>query len=183
MKKAHLAVRHESNCKHNSNHHKLGHLIDFENSCVIYPESHMTKRKIAESLLISQQQHFMDGKFFSLKSISAIVVFSKWTLTFIANFSTIFSVSLYYLDQFISYSVLIWLSIVKSYTKVQLISISRLMMAYGLGRNIALLQTSLYSFNRPLLQLLNGWNRNNSLLTIIVVQSVHIVLSTVHITL
>ena len=43
---------HESNCRHNSNpsevvnHHKLGHPIDFENSC-----SHMTKRKIAESLI------------------------------------------------------------------------------------------------------------------------------------
>ena len=33
------------------NHLKVGHLIDFENSCIIYPESHMTKRKIAESLL------------------------------------------------------------------------------------------------------------------------------------
>ena len=31
--------------------------------------------------------------------------------------------------------------------EVQLISISCLMMAYGLGRNIALLQTSLYLFN------------------------------------
>ena len=48
-----------------------------------------------------------------LKSISAIVIFSQWTLTFIANFSTIFSVSLYYLYQFISYSVLIWLFNVK----------------------------------------------------------------------
>ena len=49
--------QHESNCRHNSNpsavvnHHKLGHRIDFENSCVIYSESHMTIRKIAESLL------------------------------------------------------------------------------------------------------------------------------------
>ena len=49
----------------------------------------MTKRKIAVSLLISQQ-HVMDSniKFFSLKSISEIVVFSR-LLTFIANFSTI----------------------------------------------------------------------------------------------
>ena len=33
--------------------------------------------------------------------------------------------------------------------EVHLISNSRLMMAYGLGRNIALLQTSLKSFNSP----------------------------------
>ena len=35
-------------------------------------------------------------------------------------------------------------------SEVQLIFISRLMMAYGLGRNIALLQTSLYSFDHSL---------------------------------
>ena len=40
------------------------------------------------------------------------------------------------------------------------------MMAYGLGGIIALLQTSLYSFNHPLLQLLCKSNRKNSLLTI-----------------
>ena len=33
-----------------------------------YPESHMTKRKIAESLLISQQQqHVMDGNINSFR--------------------------------------------------------------------------------------------------------------------
>ena len=32
------------------------HLIDLENSCVMYPESHMKNQKIAESLLLSQQQ-------------------------------------------------------------------------------------------------------------------------------
>ena len=57
--------QHESNCRNASNrkvasavvtHHNLGHSIDFENACVIYPESHMIKRKIAESFLISQQQ-------------------------------------------------------------------------------------------------------------------------------
>jgi hypothetical protein len=57
--------QHESNCRNSENrdipgavvkHHKLGHSIDFENACVIYPESHMTKRKIAESFLISQQR-------------------------------------------------------------------------------------------------------------------------------
>jgi hypothetical protein len=63
--------QHESNCRNSENrdissavvvHHKLGHSIDFENACVIYPESHMTKRKIAESFLISQQQQqFMEG--------------------------------------------------------------------------------------------------------------------------
>ena len=63
----------ESNCRDNSNpcavvnHHKLGHIIDFENSCVIYPESYMTKQKIAESLLISQQQHVMDGNMNSFR--------------------------------------------------------------------------------------------------------------------
>ena len=47
------------------NHHELGDSIDFANSCqscVIYPESYMTKRKIAESLLICQQQkQVMEG--------------------------------------------------------------------------------------------------------------------------
>ena len=43
------------NCRNHSNpsavvnHHELGHSIDFGNSCVIYPESHMSKRKIALS--------------------------------------------------------------------------------------------------------------------------------------
>ena len=47
-------IQHESNCRNHSNpsavvnHHELGHSIDFANSCVIYIESHMTKRKIAE---------------------------------------------------------------------------------------------------------------------------------------
>ena len=51
--------QHESNCRNHynpsavANHHELGHSIDFANSCVIYPESHMTKRTIAESLLMS----------------------------------------------------------------------------------------------------------------------------------
>ena len=59
IKKVIKEILTQSNCRHNSNpsavaHHK--HFIDFENSCVIYPESHMTKRKIAESLLISQQR-------------------------------------------------------------------------------------------------------------------------------
>ena len=50
------------------NHHELGHSIDFANSCVIYPESHMTKRKIAESLLISQQQQqVMEGNINSFR--------------------------------------------------------------------------------------------------------------------
>ena len=49
------------------------------------------KRKIAESLLISQQQHVMDGNINSFR-LSVIVVFSQRTLTIIANFSTIFSV-------------------------------------------------------------------------------------------
>ena len=35
---------------------------------VIYPESHMTKRKLAESLLISKhQQHVMDGNINSFR--------------------------------------------------------------------------------------------------------------------
>ena len=52
-------IQHESNCKHNSNHHKLGHLIDFENSCVIYSE---TKRKRAESLSETAKIFFILGK-------------------------------------------------------------------------------------------------------------------------
>ena len=54
--------QHESNCRNHSNpsavvnHHKPSYIIDFANSCEIYPESHMTKQKIAESLLIYQQQ-------------------------------------------------------------------------------------------------------------------------------
>ena len=54
--------QHESNCRNYSNpsavvnHHELGHSIDFANSYVIYLESHMTKRKIAVSLLICKQQ-------------------------------------------------------------------------------------------------------------------------------
>ena len=53
---------------------------------------------------------------------------------------------------FILKSVLIWISNVKP--EVHFISTSRLMMAYGLGRNIALLLTSLQSFQSP--QLING---------------------------
>ena len=66
--------QHESNCRNHSNpsavvnHHELGHSIDFANSCVIYPESHMTKRKIAESLLICQQQkQVMEGNINSFR--------------------------------------------------------------------------------------------------------------------
>ena len=48
----------------------------------------------------------------------------------------------------------------KKFHIVDLIFISRLMIAYGLGRNIALLQTSLQSLNFPsLVQLLSGSNR------------------------
>ena len=68
--------QHESSCRNHSNfsavvnHHELGHSIDFANSCVIYPVSHMTKRKIAESLLIGKQkQHVMDGNINSFRLI------------------------------------------------------------------------------------------------------------------
>ena len=48
--------QHESNCRNHSNPSAVVNHHELANSCVIYPESHMTKRKIAESLLISQQQ-------------------------------------------------------------------------------------------------------------------------------
>jgi hypothetical protein len=62
--------QHASNCRNFSDHNRtvasavvkhcnLGPSIDFENSCVIYPESHMTKRKIAEALLISRARQNM----------------------------------------------------------------------------------------------------------------------------
>ena len=66
--------QHESNCRNHSspsgvvNHHVLGHSIDFANSCVIYPEIHTTKQKIAESLLIcQQQQQVMEGNINSFR--------------------------------------------------------------------------------------------------------------------
>ena len=47
--------RNHSNPSAVVNHHELGNSIDFANSCVIYPESHMTKRKIAESLWCTEE--------------------------------------------------------------------------------------------------------------------------------
>lgn len=53
---------HESNYRNHFdysaavNHHELQHFINYVNSCVIYPESSMIKHKIAESLLLSEQQ-------------------------------------------------------------------------------------------------------------------------------
>lgn len=57
---------HESNCRNHSNasavvnHSDTGHTLDFSNSKVIHSESHVTKRKIAESLLINNT-HVIDG--------------------------------------------------------------------------------------------------------------------------
>jgi hypothetical protein len=64
--------QHESNCRNFCNstrkvpvcgavvtHHNLGHYIDFDNACLIYPESHRDKRKISEYFFINEQQHVM----------------------------------------------------------------------------------------------------------------------------
>ena len=54
--------QHESNCRNNSNpsavvnYHKLWHFIDFENSCVIYPESY---DKTKNSWVIIRDASFM----------------------------------------------------------------------------------------------------------------------------
>ena len=66
--------QHESNCNNHSNpsavvnHNELGDSIDYANSCVIYPESHITKRTIAESLLLCQQHNqVMEGNIISFR--------------------------------------------------------------------------------------------------------------------
>jgi hypothetical protein len=57
---------HESNCRNHSNpsalvnHSELGHTFDFSNARVIYPETHITRRKIAKALLI-HNTHVIDG--------------------------------------------------------------------------------------------------------------------------
>lgn len=58
---------HEANCRNHSNysavvnHSDSGHSLNFSSSKIIYSESHVTRRKIAEALLINQQSHVMDG--------------------------------------------------------------------------------------------------------------------------